>query len=90
MIWYVAGANFRHICDGKGVRVCELDGALGGDPSFEVLECGGLHLVVTEVVPVSGSGDNNKNSSCAARCLSEGLRRVWSLVLFVCLLCSLL
>ena len=32
----------------------ELDGASGGNQSFEVLKCGGLHLVITEVVPVSG------------------------------------
>ena len=35
----------------------ELDGASGGNQSFEVLKWGGLHLVVTEVVPVSGSED---------------------------------
>ena len=34
------------------VRACELDGDFGGDPSSEVLRRGGLHLVVTEVVPV--------------------------------------
>ena len=39
--------------------MCELDGAWGGDLSFEVLKCGGLHLVVTEVVPVDG-GANEK------------------------------
>ena len=39
---------------------CELDGALSGDPPFEVLKGGGLHLVVTEVVPVGGGADNNK------------------------------
>ena len=42
------------------VRACQLDGALGGDPSFEVLERGGLHLVVTEVDLVGGGEDNNK------------------------------
>ena len=35
----------------------ELDGAWDGDKLFEVLKCGGLHLVVTEVVPVSGGED---------------------------------
>ena len=35
----------------------ELDGAYGGDQSFEVLKCGGFHLVVIEVVPVSGGAD---------------------------------
>ena len=35
----------------------ELDGAYGGDQSFEVLKCGGFHLVVIEVVPVSGIAD---------------------------------
>ena len=36
------------------MHACELDGAWGGDQSFEVLERGGLHLVVTEVVLVDG------------------------------------
>ena len=44
----------------EGVHsACELDGAWGGDQSFEVLKCGGLHLVVTEVVPV-GDGTVEK------------------------------
>ena len=42
LIWYVTGPNFRYKCDGRGVHACELDGALGGDPSSEVLKCGGL------------------------------------------------
>ena len=73
------------------MRACELDGVLGGDPSYEVLKRGGLHLVVTEVVPVSGGADNNKKERkkeflCYSVYLSEGLRRaVWSLVLLVCL-----
>ena len=73
------------------MRTCKSNGALGGDQSFEVLECGGLHLVVTEVVPVSGGADNNKKERkkeflCYSVYLSEGLRRaVWSLVLLVCL-----
>ena len=50
----------RHKCDGSGVRPCKSDGALGGDPSLEVLKCGGLHLVVTEVVPVRGGADKKK------------------------------
>ena len=37
----------------RGESVLELDGAWGGNQSFEVFKCGGLHLVVTEVVPVS-------------------------------------
>ena len=36
------------------MRACELDGAWGGDQSFEVLS---LHLVVSEVVPVGGGAD---------------------------------
>ena len=48
--------------------MCELDGALGGDPSFEVLKWGGLHLVVTEVVPVvvvqKKRKKRKKKSSC--------------------------
>jgi len=39
--------------------VLELDGASGDNQSFEVLKCGGLHLVITEVVPVGG-GDDKK------------------------------
>ena len=33
---------------------------LGGDPSFEVLKRGGLHLVVTEVDPVGGGADKKR------------------------------
>ena len=40
--------------------MCEFDGACGGNQSFEVLKCGGLHLVVTEVVPVSGCADKKR------------------------------
>ena len=47
------------------MRACELDGALGGDPSSEVLKRGGLHLVVTDVVPVCGWCGQEK-SPCAA------------------------
>ena len=56
------------------MRACGLDGAWGGDPSFQVLEHGDLHLVVTEVVPVGGGADNNNNnkSSCAVHYLNEG------------------
>ena len=46
-----------------------------GDPSFQVLEHGDIHLVVTEVVPVGGGGadnNSNNNSSCAVHYLSEG------------------
>ena len=35
----------------------ELDGVWCGDLLPEVLERGGLHLVITEVVPVSGGAD---------------------------------
>ena len=31
-----------------------MNGAWGGDQSFEVLRRGGLHLVVTKVLPVGG------------------------------------
>ena len=40
--------------------MCELDGAWGGDLLFEIHENRGLHLVVTEVVPVSGGADKKK------------------------------
>lgn len=65
------------------MRACESDGALGGNPSFEVLKCGDLHPVTTEVVPVGGGTD--QKSSCAVCYLGEGLRRVWSLAPLVCL-----
>ena len=81
LLWYAAVPNFRYKCNERGVRACETDDdALGGDPSFEVLKCGGLHLVVTEVVPVGGGADNNNNnnkkSSCAVQYLNERLKRV--------------
>ena len=66
LIWYIAGPNFRYKCDGRGVCACEVGGALGGDLSSEVLRHGGLHLVVTEVVPISG-GATKKKSSCAVQ-----------------------
>ena len=34
---------------------CKSDGALGGDPSL-----GGLHLVITEVVPIGGGVDKKR------------------------------
>ena len=65
---YVAGPHFRCKCDGVGgwggVCACELDGALGGDLSFEVLKRGGLHLVVTEVVPIGGGADKKSFQLC--------------------------
>ena len=36
---------------------CKSDGALGDSPLLEVLKSGGHHLVVTEVVTVSGGTD---------------------------------
>ena len=41
----------------RGECTRELDGALDGDQLFEVLVYGGLHLVITGVVPVSGNAD---------------------------------
>ena len=35
----------------------ELDGTWCGNPPSEVLRCGSFHLVITEVVPLSGSAD---------------------------------
>ena len=45
-----------------GGAVCtrELDGVWSGDLSFEVLEHGSLHLVITDVVPVSGGAKKEK------------------------------
>ena len=57
---YIAGPNFRYKCNGRGMCERESDGAWGGDLSFEVLKHGGLHLVVTEVVPVSGGVDKRR------------------------------
>ena len=48
------------------MHTCELDGAWGGDPLFEVLECGGLHLIITEVVPVGGGADQKKEFLCCS------------------------
>ena len=62
------------------MRACELGGVLGGDPSYEVLKRGGLHLVVTEVVPSGGGADKKekrKKSSCAVQYLSEGHTLFW-------------
>ena len=72
---------------GINVRsACELDGAFGGDPSSKSSSVGAfrLHLIVTEVVPIAGGADGGKKSFCAVQYLSEGLTRVWSLVLPVC------
>ena len=47
--------KFWYKSNGRGVRARELellDGAWGGNPSFEVLKREGLHLVVTEVLVV--------------------------------------
>ena len=60
LMLYVAGPNFRYRCDGRGVRTCKSDGALGDDPLLEVLKSGVFHLVVTEVVPVSGGADKER------------------------------
>ena len=48
----VAGPNCRYRCDGRVVGTYKSEGALGDDPSREVLvlKCGGLHLGVTELV----------------------------------------
>ena len=42
------------------MRTCKSDGALGDDPLLEVLKCGGLHLVVSEVVPTGGVADKER------------------------------
>ena len=58
--------NCGYKCDGRGVRAFELDSALSRDPASEVLKHGGLYLVITEVVPVSGGADKKKKkSSCS-------------------------
>ena len=55
-IQYVAASTFSYRYECRGVCAFELDDASGGDQSFDV-KCGGLHQVVTEVVPVSGGED---------------------------------
>ena len=42
------------------MRTCKSDCALGDDPLLEVLKSGGLHSVVTEVVPVGGGADKER------------------------------
>jgi len=72
---HVAGPNFRYRCDGRGVRTWKSDGALGDDPLLEVLKSGGLHLVVTEVVPVSGAASVCRcRGSTLKRCMICGRR----------------
>ena len=58
LIAYVAGPDLQFRCDRSGM-CAELDGACGGHQSFQVLKIGGLHLVVTEVIPVGGD-ENEK------------------------------
>ena len=41
----------------RGECALELDGARGGDQSTEVLKSGGIHLVITEGIPVNGGED---------------------------------
>ena len=47
-------------CDGRGVCTCKSDGVLGDDLSLKVLKCGGLHLVVIEVIPIGGGVDKKR------------------------------
>ena len=42
------------------MRAFELDSALSRDPASEVLKHGGLHLVITGVVPVGGGADKKR------------------------------
>ena len=58
LIAYVAGPNLQFRYDRRGM-CAELDGACGGHQSFQVVKIGGLHLVVTEVIPVGGD-ENEK------------------------------
>ena len=44
---------------------------------LEVLKCGGLHLVITEVASVGGGVDKEK-SSYVVQFLSGELRMIWS------------
>ena len=88
LIWiqFVAGPNCRYLNASGGECTHELNPALGGSPSSEVFKRGGLHLVVTEVVPISGGADKKKEKkkgSCAVQYLNEGPRKVGSLVLLV-------
>ena len=38
----------------------------GGDPSFQALEHGDIHLVVTEVVPVDGGAPTTTTVLCCS------------------------
>ena len=75
LMWYVAGPNFRYRCDWRGVRPCKSDGALGRDPLLEVL--GGLHLVVTDVVPVCGGADKKQKQKREKKRRVRMLFSVW-------------
>ena len=70
---YISPGDLKTICGSNEVQshlvsasLLELDGALGGDPSSKVLKRGGLHLVVTEVVPVGGGADKKSFQLCCA------------------------
>ena len=52
------------------MRARELDGARGGDPLSEVFKRGGLHLVVTEVVPVGDGADKKEKEKKKERGLA--------------------
>ena len=70
------------------MRACELDGALGGNPSFKSSTVGAFTWSSMRWFQSVVVGTKRKKSSCAVRCLSEGLRSVWTFVLFVCSLLS--
>ena len=55
------------------MRTYKSDGALGDDPLLKVLKCGGLHLVVSEVVPVG-----QRKSLYVVQCWSGELKMAWS------------
>ena len=59
LISYVAGPFSLDATRGECIQ--ELDGAWGGHQSFEVLKCGGFHLIFIEVVVVGGSEDKKVN-----------------------------
>ena len=77
--------------------MCKSDGALGDDPLFEVLKCGGLHLVITDVAPIGGGASKErvlmlwgtKNGlELSVSCLSIVFSAVksWNFVGLICLL----
>ena len=59
LISYIAGPNFQFRCDERRVHT-GVNGAMGDELLFEVLECMGFHLVIIELVPDGSSAKKKK------------------------------